>query len=117
MNKPKKVLSVKDRKVFLRLYRKGKCISTRLFAVYILKNRTVFTHLGITVSKKIGKATTRNKVKRRIRESFRLLLPQIKDGYDIVIVARQACTEVHFTVIKNELHDILKEATLLDSDA
>lgn len=116
MNKPKKILTLKDRRAFLRLYRKGKCISGHCMVVYCLKNKTPLTHLGITVSKKTGNAVVRNGIKRRIRESFRLMLPAIKDGYDIVVVARQSCVNAHFTVIQNELHGLLKEATLLEDD-
>ena len=54
--------------------------------------------LGLIVSKKVGKAVTRNKVKRRIRESYRLRLPEMREnlGFDLVVIARNRSRKVGF---------------------
>lgn len=52
------------------------------------KNRLGYCRLGLTCGKIVGKAVVRNRAKRLMRESFRALLPRIRGGYDIVIVAR-----------------------------
>ena len=69
--------------------------------------------LGITVSKKRGKAVERNRAKRIIREAFRRLYPQVKEGYIIVVVARQSCMDSTSAVVYSQLKEILDGAALL----
>ena len=60
------------------------------FVVYALKNGDNENRLGISISKKVGKAVTRNRIRRLVKESCRLKAKRIAKGYDIVIVARHA---------------------------
>lgn len=73
---------------FQRLYKKGKSCITPSLVMYVRKNGQDINRLGITASKKIGKAVVRNRAKRRIRELYRTNLKNLKSGYDFVIVAR-----------------------------
>lgn len=91
--------TLKLNKEFRRLYYRGKCISCRTVVVYMQKNRLGYCRLGLTCGKTVGKAVVRNRAKRLMRESYRTLLPKIRGGYDIVIVARpringKKCDEV-----------------------
>ena len=56
--------------------------------VYCLPNRHGKSRLGLTVSTKVGKAVVRNRVRRRLREMYRLHLPEMKKGYDVILVGR-----------------------------
>lgn len=85
--------------MFQRLYSKGASCSDRNIVVYFLPNRQKINRLGITVSKKTGCAVLRNRVKRLIKESYRLNEKSIKAGNDIVIVARR-------NIINASYHDI-----------
>lgn len=79
--------SLKDNRVFRRLYSKGKCAAAKNVAVYWRKRPGKQNRLGLTVGTKIGKAVKRNRVRRRLYEIYRLCGPNIKAGFDIVIVA------------------------------
>ena len=117
MNECKKALTLKENHVFSKLYAKGKCYRSQSVVVYVLKNhRERQTKYGITVSKKRGKAVIRNRMRRKIREAYRLLYPYIRKGYNIVIVARQQCENNSSASIKNELHDIFVKACLICED-
>lgn len=118
LQESKKIISLKQNHLFGLAYTKGKCFSCRTAAVYILKNRraSAKTMLGITVSKKRGKAVERNRAKRIIREAFRRLYPQVKDGYIIVVVARQSCMDSTSAVVYSQLKEILVGASLLCED-
>ena len=84
-----KVVSLKKRQEFKRVYSQGKYAADSLFVAYALANDFCVNRLGITVSKKVGGAVVRNRVKRWVKESYRLL-PDIVGGqaFDIVIIAR-----------------------------
>ena len=114
MEKTKKIIALKQNYLFGKAYDKGKCFAQSTIAVYILKDyRHGATRFGITVSKKRGGAVERNRAKRVIREAFRHLRPYVKDGYIIVVVARQACMKAPCAVVEGELEEVLKKAALL----
>ncbi len=105
---------LKENHLFARAYRKGRCFSGRYIALYILKNTDrTSKKFGITVSKNRGNAVKRNRCKRIIREAYRVFHPFIKDGFVIVIVARQPCVEAHVSVVTSELESLLEKAALL----
>jgi len=74
---------------FKRVYNKGKSAVSKFVAVYCLKNRRTINRLGITVSTKLGESVKRNRIRRRLKEIYRLNEQVLCTGYDIVIVARQ----------------------------
>ncbi len=83
-------LPIKKSGVFRSVYANGVSVSNRLLVLYKRKNNSDTNYLGITVSKKVGGAVTRNRVKRLIKESYRQTEKNIAAGYDLVIVARAA---------------------------
>lgn len=84
----KRETSIKENYEFRRIYAKGKSGVSPFLVVYCRPNRRGHNRLGVTVSAKLGKAVVRNRVRRRLREIYRLSQPGMKRGYDIVLVAR-----------------------------
>ena len=81
---------------FRRVYKHGKSFANRYLVMYIMRNNLEYNRVGISVSKKVGKAIVRNKVKRRIRESFRLDVDKkIKSGYDRVAISDMQYNEIN----------------------
>ncbi len=80
--------TLKKNSDFRRLYAKGKSAVTPYLVVYTRPNRLGENRLGYTVSVKLGHAVVRNRVRRRLREIYRLNAPRLRQGHDIVIVAR-----------------------------
>lgn len=89
--------SLKENHEFRRLYRKGETAVSPLMAVYIRRRKGEFNRLGITVSAKLGHAVVRNRVRRRLREAYRLNEECFRPGYDIVVVARSRAINAPFT--------------------
>ncbi|SET72213.1 ribonuclease P protein component [Natronincola peptidivorans] len=95
------------------VYKEGNSMANKLLILYIKKNNLDYNRAGFTVSKKIGKSVIRSKVKRKIRESYRLNDEGIKKGYDIVFIARQGCNEATYQEIESALLHLLKKKNLL----
>ncbi len=93
--------TLKKNSDFRRLYSKGKSAVTPYMVVYCRRNRMDGNRLGYTVSTKLGKAVVRNRVRRRLREVYRLNAPGLKTGYDIIIVARGKCVDAKYSAIDN----------------
>ena len=99
----KKTSSLKLNKDFRRLYYRGKSVACGYVVVYAGKNRLNQNRMGITCGKAIGKAVVRNRVKRLIREGYRLLEDKLKPGYDIVIVARTRAVGKKMDVVRRDI--------------
>ena len=104
--------SLKLNHIFRRLYRSNGQANSCL-VLYARKNRTDTNRVGITVSKKLGKAVVRNRVRRRIREAYRLNEEKFLPGWDIVIVARSRAVEISFSKLNESLLSLAERADLL----
>ena len=87
----KRTVTIKENYVFRRMYSKGRSAVTPMVVVYCRKNGRDHNRLGVTVSTKLGTAVVRNRARRRLREVYRLALPGLRPGYDVVLVARSRC--------------------------
>lgn len=92
--------SLKQNHLFRRLYQKGKCAPGRCLVVYCRKNGLSYNRLGLTAGTKLGHAVVRNRIRRRIREAYRLSESSYVLGYDIVIVARHRAADADFKEIE-----------------
>lgn len=103
----KNTQSLKLNRDFRRVY-KGDSFAGGYTVVYVRKNRYPFNRLGLTVSKAAGKAVVRNRLKRLMRESYRLMEDDIKTGYDFIIVARNRAVGKTMEKIKRDIDYSLK---------
>ncbi|OQB13257.1 MAG: Ribonuclease P protein component [Firmicutes bacterium ADurb.Bin193] len=110
--KVKNTVSLNQNTLFKRLYYRGKVEHSPILIMHSMPNGLGYNRFGITVSKKIGKAVKRNKVRRRIYEAFRLYEPSIKKGLDIVIVAKASALEADFERYYRVIGGMIKKAGL-----
>ncbi len=112
----KKTVPLKKNYEFLRTYKKGKFYVGKFITMYALPNKFKFNRLGITVSKKFGKSVRRNRLRRLIRENYRLFEDFINYGYDIVFVSRNTEEMPEFISIKKEMKFLLKKLNIFDQE-
>ena len=103
--------SIKNNYEFRRLYSAGKSAATGHIALYCRRNRRGTSQLGITVGSKVGKAVVRNRIRRRLKEIYRLHEPTLRRGFDIVVVARTRSREATYGQLEA---DFLRLADKLD---
>ncbi|MDP4084677.1 MAG: ribonuclease P protein component [Bacillota bacterium] len=110
----KKELRIKKNKDFQEVFQKGRSFANRQFVVYVFRKQGQPTfRIGLSVSKKIGNAVTRNKIKRYVRQSIFELKELLYTEYDYVIIARNPTAEMDFFEIKKSLQHVLKVGKVL----
>ncbi len=93
------------------VYREGSSWVGGLLVMKALPNGLVFSRYGISVSKRVGKAVVRNRVKRLLRETLRLT--PVKAGWDVVFIARPVAAAANYTTLEKSVSELLSRAGLL----
>ena len=106
-------VSLKENAVFRRLYHRGNSAGSRYLVVYCRPNGSAGSRLGFTVSTKLGHAVVRNRVRRRLREIYRIVEPELKPGYDLVVVARSAAVDAEFALLERNFRQVCGKLELL----
>lgn len=96
---------------FAAAYHRGRSWSNALLAVRVVPHRGGRSRFGFAVGKRVGKAVTRNLVKRRLREAARRL--PVTDGWDVVIIARPAAATATYRALSDALRAVLARAAVL----
>src|SRR5215203_3961141 len=91
-----------DSPEFERVYRQGTAYRGKLFSVHAFPNEHDTSRLGLSVSRKVGNAVTRNAVRRRLREVFYSSISGTSENLDLVVSARPAAAETTFEELREE---------------
>ncbi len=108
--------SLKKNPDFQNVYRRGKSCANRYFVMYTLENGTGGNRIGISVSKKVGNSVVRHRVKRLVREAYRLQEEKFASGLDLVVIARVTAKNISYWETESALlhlgglQNILKSA-------
>lgn len=100
LTKVRRITASKD---FRRVYRAGHKVSGKLLKLYYAINHQHLTRFGYSISKKVGRAVKRNKLKRRLREICRQHLASFQPGLDVVIIAREQAVEAPYEELEKEV--------------
>lgn len=104
--------SLKLNHIFRRLYH-TKGVADGYLVLYARRNRLDCNRVGLTVSKKLGKAHIRNRTRRRLREIYRLHEDAFRPGWDIVVVARSKAVDAEFEKLTSSYLSLARKAGLL----
>lgn len=110
MKPPKPHQRLLSSRQFREVYEKGQKFSTPYFSAFILRTETGYQRLGLTTTRKLGKAVLRNRCRRRLREIFRLRDPEALTGisYDVVLNARSNVATAEYLEIQAAFAQLLK---------
>jgi ribonuclease P protein component len=97
-----KLTRLTDSPEFERVYKQGTAFRGRLFSVHAFPNEIGTPRLGLSVSKKVGNAVTRNAVRRRLREVFYSTIGRVPGSLDLVVSARAPASEATFEELNEE---------------
>jgi len=107
-----KKYNIRKNSEFRAVYKRGKSFSNYLLVLYIYRNNSDFNRLGVSVSKKVGKSVTRNRIKRLIKESYRSSFSNINKGFDLVFIARNPAKGKSYKDIEKSLINLFNKAGL-----
>ena len=96
-------------RAYRRVFQQGKKLLSPLFVLYVLPTSQPHSRLGLAVSKRIGSAVLRNRVKRRLREVFRRHKELLDPPCDIVFVARSAAAKASSAVYTEQFRKLLRD--------
>lgn len=109
----KREYRLRGRDRFEDIRRHGKCWTHRLLVLCVLPNELPVCRFGFSVSKRVGNAVMRNRVRRRLREIVRLRIPVIAPGWDVVLIARPPAAQAEFRQIETAIERLLLQAGLV----
>lgn len=104
---------LKKRKEFAYLYNNGNAKHTANLTVVYLPTKRRALKVGFSLSKKVGKAHTRNLVKRRLRAIVREIVPSMPDNFNVVIIGKSGVENLTFAQLQSETLNLLKKAGLV----
>jgi len=99
---------IRKRADFQRISRTGIKIQTPHFRASLCPNGLSHSRLGVTVGKNVGSAVQRNRIKRRVREFFRLNKDSLPGSSDLVVTAREGAASLNFWQVSEELKGLFR---------
>ena len=109
----KRLYGVHENERFQEIRRQGRSYTDRMLVLCVLPNGLPYSRHGFSVSRRIGKAVQRNKIRRRLREALRLRMKEILPGWDLVWIARTPIQSAAYSEMDAACARLLRRASLL----
>ena len=107
------MIKIKKNTQYKKVYEKGKSVADYNLVLFYKKTNSNDLRFGFTAAKRMKLAVDRNFIRRRLKEIVRLNENKIKEGYDIVFMARLNATEADYKKLEKSFYKVLKRANLL----
>ena len=112
----KRINRLKKRYQYQYIYKSGNYVSDKSVSLHYTTAKSNHIKVGFAVTKKIGGAIKRNLIRRRLREIIRNHLPNLKQNYNIILVAKEQIASVDFENLSRQIVNLLKKADLFKND-
>ena len=103
-----KIYRLRNNMEFKKVYNGGKNYWNRNLVLYVRKNNMVNSRVGYSITKKIGNSVVRNKVRRRMKEIYRLNFSDIKEGYDLIFIPKKNIVDISYKDLESAMLHIMK---------
>lgn len=108
-----KIYRLRSNMEFKKTYKGGKNYWNRNFILYVRKNGLDYSRVGYSITKKIGNSVVRNKIRRRMKEVYRLNFHNIKGGYDLIFIPKRNVVDISYKEIESAILHILRISKVL----
>lgn len=98
---------------FRRVYSKGKNYWNRNLVLYISKNDLGYNRVGYSITKKIGNSVVRNRIRRRMKEIYRLNFQGLKGNYDLILIPKRNVVDLSYKDLESAMFHILRLAGII----
>ena len=110
-------LTLRKQSDFSRVYKQGKSRGSRFAVILYRRNGLKFTRTAFVASKKVGNSVQRNRSRRLMRAAYRAVEPNVKNGYDIIFVARASINGCKEPEVERQLKKTLEGAGILTGNS
>ena len=107
---------LKKKADFTRVYQSGRSRADKRLVLYVLENGTPENRIGISVSKKVGNSVVRHRLKRVIKEAYRLNEECCSSGWDLVVIARAGQKEASYRDLERSLLRLLAAQGVINKE-
>ena len=112
-----KIFRLRSNLEFKKVYGGGKNYWNRNLILYVKKNNIGNTRVGYSITKKIGNAVVRNKIRRRMKEIYRLNFHNIMDNYDLIFIPKKNIVHISYKELESAMLHILKLSGMIKSQS
>ncbi|WP_313756652.1 ribonuclease P protein component [Tissierella sp.] len=110
-----KIYRLRSNIEFRKVYSGGKNYWNRNLILYVRKNSVGNSRVGYSITKKIGNSVVRNKIRRKMKEIYRLNFNNIKSNYDLIFIPKKNVVDISYKELESAMLHILKLAGMLTS--
>ena len=107
---------LKKKKDFQVVYSRGKSYANRFLVLYVFRSHGLQGKVGFAAGKKLGNAVKRNRVKRLLRESYRLHQVEIEEGFSLLLVGRKAALDIKCQDLEKAFLALGRKAGIMAGD-
>ncbi|MBE6034342.1 ribonuclease P protein component [Aminipila sp.] len=107
---------LRNKKDFSAIYNRGNSFGGKYVVIFCRRNNLGYNRLGFLASKKVGNSVVRNRARRLMKESFRNMKSELKEGFDIILIARNSIKDVKCNEVQKSMNFLLKKAGLIKNE-
>jgi ribonuclease P protein component len=112
-----KMYRLKSNMEFQKIYNKGKNYWNRNLILFVKKNDLGYTRVGYTITKKIGNSVVRNRIRRQMKEVYRLNFYRIEKGYDLIFIPKKNIIDISFKELESAILHIMKLSKVIKKES